>query len=286
MQLAAAHFGKAGYDTRTVINRFIDAKSATANRDLGVYMGSLVSQVTSPMLDNLSLSDLRYASIPPSSDEYLDAQFLLSLVRAVRALAVIKTIINIDGTGVLSECDINGNSVPDEADAVSCALKSAGTATPVTGSCIFSTWTGTATPTANDIVFSSQTGTYRGLLVTIPTLTTPGTCPSDYQKLLYKDAGTNTYRAAVTIGTCQASDAVTSADAGTWPCPSASAQDFIADFQTDVSGAVSALDTALTGTGTTASDVQQSIENIRTQACGSDGTCTADELAAYIQDRL
>src|SRR5512139_2738749 len=55
MQLAAAHFGKAGYDTRTVLNRFIDARSAAANRDLGVYMGALISKVTSPMLDNLSL---------------------------------------------------------------------------------------------------------------------------------------------------------------------------------------------------------------------------------------
>jgi hypothetical protein len=71
-----------------------------------------------------------------------------------------------------------------------------------------------------------------------------------------------------------------------WPCPSAAAQDFLSSFQADVSGSVSALDTSLTGTGSTASEVQQSIENIRTQACGADGVCTANDLANYIQDRL
>jgi len=286
MQLAAAHFGKAGYDTRTVLNRFIDAGSAVGNRDLGAYLGSLVSKVTSPMLSNLSSSDFRYASIPPTSDEYLDAQFLLGLVRAVRALAVIKSIIDVDAAGVLSGCDINANGIPDEADAVSCAFKASGNADPVTGSCVLSAWTGTwnATP---DIVFSGQTGTYRGLIVTVPTLTTPGSCPSDYNKLLHLSSGptgTGTYRPSITVGTCQAFDALTSAPAGTWPCPSAAAQDFLSSFQADVNGAVSALATALSGT--TASEVQQSIDNIRAQACGPDGACTADELAAYIQDRL
>jgi hypothetical protein len=279
MQLAAAHFGKAGYDTRTVINRFIDANSAAADRDLGVYMGSLVSKVTTPMLDNLSIADLRYASIPPSAGEYLDAQFVLSLVRAVRALAIIKAVINNTGTGVLSECDINGNSIPDEADAVSCVLVSAGSTTPTTDSCVFSAWTGTSNPEAADIVFSGQTGTYRGVTATLPGTPT-GSCSANYQKLLYLDPGTNTYRAAITVGTCQASDAQM------WPCPSAAAQDFLSSFQADVSGSVSALDTSLTGTGSTASEVQQSIENIRTQACGADGVCTANDLANYIQDRL
>ena len=280
MQLAAAYFGKAGYDTRVVLNRFIDAKSAAGNRDLGVYMGSLISRVTTPMLDNLSRSDSGYASIPATSDEYLDSQFLLSLVRAVRALAIIKTVIDSNGTGVLSDCDINGNNIPDEADALSCALVSAGSTTPTTAPCVFSAWTGTATPEAADIVFSGQTGTYRGLLVTVPTLTTPVSCPTDYKKLLYLDPGTNTYRATITVGTCQASDLQM------WPCPSAAAQDFLSSFQTDVDGAVTSLTTALTGTGSTASEVQQSIENIRTQACGADVVCTADELATYIQDRL
>lgn len=284
MQLAAAHFGKAGYDLRAVINRFIDAKSAAGDRDLGVYMGSLVSRVTAPALGHLSHADLTYASIPSTADEYRDAQFLLSLVRAVRAMAIIKTIINGDGTGVLSSCDINTNGIPDEADAVSCAFKASGQADPTTGSCLLSAWTGTWSATT-DIIFSGQTGTYRGLLVTIPALTAPGACPTDYEKMLHLSSGpvgTGTYRPAITVGTCPAFDALTSNPAGTWPCPSEAAQDVLSSFQADVSGAVSSLATSLTAT----TEVRQSIEDIRTQACGVDGVCTADELAAYIQDRL
>jgi hypothetical protein len=284
MQLAAAHFGRAGYDSRDVINRLIDAKVSAGQHDLGFYMSSLIRTVTLTSLGDLESAESLYASIGPSTDEYRDAQFLLGTVRAIKALALIKTLMDALGAGTLSSCDINGNGVIDQADALSCALQAGVLPDPVSGSCLVTTSTATWNATS-DIIFSGLTGTYRGLTVSLASAPT-ASCQADYRKLLYSNPATTTYDVALTTGTCEALAAAGRTDAGAWPCPVTSSIDFLAAFQANINGAVDALSTSLTGTGVTTSDVQQAILDIQSEACGTDGICTGTELSDYIQSHM
>jgi hypothetical protein len=278
MHLGAAYFGKAGYSVTTVVNTLISAQTTSASSDkaLRQYMNILTGKVTPKTIAFLDDSQAKYLSVPPSSDLYKSAQFDLSIVLAIKSVALLKSVVDAAGVGSLSTCNINGNTIPDEADAASCALLVSGTT--LTGGACPAPLATAATYTTVDITFSSVSGTYKGLTATMTGA--PGACPSDYKKLLYLNTTDSKYYAATTSGTCQASDLQM------WPCPVTSQIDLVNTVQASIDGTLGALNIALTGT--TSTDVKQSVEDIKIQACGGTltSTCTAATLADYLQTHL
>jgi len=287
MHLAAAYFGKAGYSVTSVLNTLISAQttSATSDKALRQYMNVLTGKVTPQTLAFLDDSQAKYLSIPPSSDLYKAAQFDLSIVLAVKSVSLLKSMIDLTGLGSLSTCNINGNAIPDDADAATCALLVSGiTASgPLAGPCpqlaSGPTYSATYSISGADLFFSSATGTYRGMTVTMATVTSPPPgCSADYKKLLYLTA-TGKYSVATTSGTCL--DTI----GNSWPCPVTSQIDLVNTVGASVDGTVNALSTALSGTAS--NEVTQALQDIKVQACGSlVSNCTATTIANYLQTHL
>lgn len=277
MQLAAAYFGKAGFTVTSVVNALVTAQTSSANTALRQYMTSLTGKVTDQTLVNLDSSHTLFNSIPPTSELYQDAQFNLSIVDAIKAMSLIKTVIDLNGLGTLSSCDINSNGKPDESDAMICSLLVSGTSL-TGGACpapLTSFATYTTTPT--NLLFTSLTGTYKGLTTTM-TGTATASCPANYKKLLYLNAD-GKYYAATTSGTCLANDAQL------WPCPVTSQIDLVAALDISISSSITALSTAISGSVST--EVVQSLQDIKSQACGSlTSTCTSTSIAHYLQNHL
>ncbi len=293
MQVGAAWFGKAGYDIKDVLNRFIDANSSNQTKsDLNIYMTSLTGNVTALTLTDLDNARGAYVLIPDTDSGYQDAQFYVGLVDAIKSLAIIKIAIpnavNPDGT-LNKTCDKNGNNVPDEADATACALIvsdiiSKGSATTCTNA-VYSR----STPT--DIAItdpSNQTvsGIYSGLTITITG--SGASCGTDtYNRLLYTTDHVSYWVATTTAELC------TGSDGKTYHCPIPGPNiDFVSTVNASIDNSISALSTALTGTIT---DVQQSILDVKAEACcgclqspcGPCGnTCTSSDIAAYLQNNL
>lgn len=281
MQRGAAYFGKAGFDTKVVINKFIQTGNSnnqsggtSGTTNLTTYMTDLVGTVDEASLTNLDSSAAEYTAVPASSEIYKDAQFNLSLVTAIKSLSLMKLVIS-DLTGTLNtSCDINADNISDNAEAESCALIAANNIdTGATTTCGHGTTYTPATPT--DITITGKSATYSGLVIDL-TGTGTGTCPSEFRKLLYKTAA-GKYFAASTSATLQC----TGSDGGTWPCPieqNGTPLDLVTAIDTSLNTAVSSLNTSLT----TTSNVQQSITNIQAQACPT-GTCTSSSIADYLQ---
>lgn len=276
MQKGAAYLGKAGYDVKDVINRFSTTSSTSGTQtDLNVYMNSLTGKVTEATLTNLDNSKTQYAAIPASSAYYKDSQFYISVVDAVKGLSLLKIVTDSAGIGNISSCDINTNTVFDEGDAAACALTvgsgAGGACTGVSGAAYTAT---------QDITITGKSGTYRGVTVTLSGTAT-ASCPATYKKLLYK-SGSNYFMATTESGT-SCTDGTNS-----WPCPieqSGAPLDLVTTLQTSVNSAVTSMGNALP-TGATSADVQKSINEIQTQACGTDNVCTSAEVATYLQTYL
>jgi hypothetical protein len=287
MQKGAAYFGKAGYSAKDVINKFSETNSTT--NDLSTYMNALTGKVTENTLNNIDFAKNSYCAyiggtvdlvlgqcinVNQGVENYKDAQFYISLVDAVKSVSLIKIVADSTGLGSLTlDCDKNNNSVPDDLDATACALQtSAGT--PCT--------TGVTTTTdVSPLTFTTKSGSYRGLEFTVNDLGGPTTtsCPTNYQKLLAKQSGI--WVAAVTSnptdGTC------TGSDSQPWPCPieqGGAPLDLVSALGQSITSAISSMGQALPAG--TAADVQQSITDIKTQACPT-GTCTPSDLANYLQ---
>jgi len=310
MQIGAAYFGKAGYSVTSVINSFVDAGSTGSGltqSDLNIYMTALVKSVSGATLDNLDKAKASYDSIPPGSDNFKAAQFNISIVLALKSLSLIKTVIpenlvNPDGT-LNKTCDLNGNGVPDSADATACALIVASAInTGATATCSGALYT-RSTPTDismySDAALATQvSGTYSGLTITFSGVS-PGCTTTTYKRLLYKNAAGQYWAATTTSDLCY-QPALTQ-----WPCPITGAnQDLVTSIDNSISGSQSALNSAITATN---NDVQQAINDIKSQACksscstaGCPGTscpqsclapytgtyCSSDDLAYYITNNL
>ncbi len=294
MQIGAAWFGKAGYDIKDVLNRFIDANSSSQTKsDLNIYMTSLTGNVTAATLSNLDNAHDAYVTVPDTDSGYHDAQFYVGLVDAVKSLAIIKIAIpdavNPDGT-LNKSCDVNKNNVPDQADATACALIvsdiiSKGSTTP----CSDAVYTRTPTDiTITDSLATSVSGTYSGLTITITG--SGSSCGTNtYNRLLYQDPADNTkYWVATTT-----SDFCTGSDGKTYYCPIPGANiDFVSTINTSLDNSTSSITTALTGT---VSDVQQSVLDLKAEACCGckqtpcdpcGKTCSSTDIANYLQNNL
>lgn len=294
MQVGAAWFGKAGYDIKDVLKGFIDANDANQkNSDLNVYMASLTGNVTAATLSDLDNAHDAYVTVPDNQD----AQFYVGLVDAVKSLAIIKIAIpdavNSDGT-LNTTCDVNGNGVPDQADATACGLMAADNiSTGMTFTCDRAIYT-RSTPTditIKDSLETSVSGTYSGLTITITDNGGPSCGTNTYNRLLYQDPADNTkYWVATTT-----SDFCTGSDLKTYYCPIPGANiDFVSTINTSLDNSVSSITTALTGT---VSDVQQSVLDLKALACcgcpqtpcapcETGSMCSSADIANYLQTYL
>jgi hypothetical protein len=242
-------------------------------------MTDLVGKVDEGSLGNLDNSATQFNSLPATSDSYKDAQFNVSLVEIVKSLSLMKLIVS-DISGIVdTSCDINTNTIADGADAGSCALIAAARiSTGITTTCNDNTTYAPAAPV--DITFTGKSGTYSGLVITVQGTAT-AICPNQFRRLLYKDIATGKYWAVATAPDPQCMGS----DGNTWPCPieqNGKPLDLVSAIDLSLNSSVSALNSALTATGTSASDVQKSIQDIQTQACPN-GTCTSTDIASYLQ---
>ena len=268
LQMGAAYFGKAGFDVEDVINGL--SESSGQSSPLGGYVSSLITAVDEDDLNNLDNSANEYDKVSPSDNSYKDAQFYLALARTIKSLALIKLVIDFDGDGELSDCDINGNGTKDDADVVACALLAAAGQACTDAAYVL-------TPT--DINILNKSGTYRGITVTIAGGPT-ASCPADYKKLHYNSGGN--YRVAVvTSETCQEE----SPDpARTWPCPveiNGTPLDLVSAFDDAISDGVQSLNNSFD----TGNEISDSVQDIINDACGGDA-CSSDEIANYITTQL
>ncbi len=280
LQKGAAYFGLAGFNTTDVINKFIDANGTNSggNSDLEIYLTSTIGVVTDTSLSNLDSSHKEYTSVAATDPEYKNAQFSLSLVDAIYALSVIKTIV-VTGTSstlINTGCDQNSNGKPDEIDSASCALYIS-----ANQNCASLNASGSVSVTQDvpGLTFAGKTGTYRGLVITVGGAGPQSTCPApnSYQKLLYQ-SGSNWFAVTQTAGPCTALN-----NGGAWPCPveqNGAPLDLVQAIDTSLDSSISALNTSISSTAS--NDVKQSIQDIKIQACPS-GTCTSSDVAAYLQ---
>lgn len=302
MQIGAAWFGKAGFDMTNVINRFIDANDANQpNSDLNIYMNSLTGHVTSNTINYLDNAKTSYNGVPDTEPGYRDAQFYSSLVDTLNALSILKLGIQ-DASGSIDEsCDLNNNGQADGIDATACALMlsygqtCASIATNPTITYI----------TVPDFIITKVDGMtdypemFTGLIITTGTVTT-GTDPSctgKYTKVQYTDAmsPSGLSLATVTQDKCTGTKDNPEDLQGLWPCPidNPNYLDFVKATDESLTTAMTSMDNSLVGDmGGVAPDVQQSINDIKAEACctdepiGTDPTncsCSSAELADYLQ---
>lgn len=263
MQKGAAYFGRAGFDPVDVVNRLIDAQNE--NEPVNLYLKSLVTRVTNLTLNDLGSAKAKFTNAISTYGK--DAYFNRSIVNAIEGLALMKVVLDNDGDGSVSSCDLNGNSIPDEADATACALMiSEGQAC-----------SGVTVTQTGDITLQNKPGTYRGLTVTVGPST--GSCQGDYKKLLYKDQSSN-YRVAVTLAeNCQESSPDPTRS---WPCPvieNGGPVDMVNTINNAINTMISDIQNALPGVS---SDVINSITELQTDVCGTDSVCDPQEIANYL----
>ena len=283
MQKGGAYFGRAGFDVKSVINSFSKSKNtSTGTSSLNTYMTSLVSTVTESTLTDLDNATTQYDTIPSTSDSYLDAQFYSGIADAVKGLALIKIVLDINGTGtIVTTCDKNDNSKPDSIDSTSCTLLISSGATATVGepvsACTAST---TLVSDTSPITFdSTRPGTYRGLVLQIDGAgTNVAGCvsPNQYRKLMYWTTS-GTWAA---VATASGTPSCTGSDGTLWPCPlikDNAPLDLVSAIDASLSSSTSSLSSSLTSTN----DVQTSVTTLKTDACPS-GTCTAADLAKYL----
>ena len=306
MQKGAAWFGKAGYDIKDVLNRFIDTNKDNTQSDLNIYMTALIGNVKSSTLDNLDKAKTNYGAVPPSSEYYKDALFYTSLVDVMKSLSLIKIVIpNLETNGQLNlSCDKNGNGVPDEADATACALTAAqNISTGTTTSCNQASYV-RSTP-VNLTLYLDQahqtpiTGTYSGLTITINGTGTPSCTATQYKRLLYQSQS----NPAQYWGATTTPDLCFGSDGNQWYCPvTGQNQDLVTALDTSIFGAVSSLSSSITSTS---SDLQASVNQIHTDACktpcpascsapacpascvsGATTYCSSQDISNYITTNL
>lgn len=286
MQKGAAYFGKAGYDVTSVINSFskTGAGNTTIESNLMTYMNELTGEITGDDLNYINSAIGAYNEVQEGTEYYQDAQFYLSIVQATNAVSLLKSVADTFGLATLSNCDINNNTIIDDADIASCALL-----TSVGEDC--TSVKATSSPT-NDITISKAgvqlPGTYRGLIITVD-IPVDGTatesCPnSSAKKLLYKDSA-NPLGGYSLATTSSDPDECDGSDGNKWPCPvikDDAPLDIVAAIDDSIDAALEAMKSALPEG--TAAEVKDAISDIKSEACGGPTeTCKSSDLSAYLQ---
>lgn len=126
MDRAAAYMGRAGFTVAGILDIMMTAND-TALSPFSLYMGELIGNVTGSDILDLSLAYDSYAMVNTTNGygRQLERDALFNrgaILGPIISFVFIKSSIDPDGDGAISECDLNGNDVPDEVDATSCAL--------------------------------------------------------------------------------------------------------------------------------------------------------------------
>ena len=300
MQLGAAHFGKAGFDVKDVINRFSELSNSDSSTqtktDLQSYLTTLIPSVNQSLLDNLVLAkdsycasyggtvdaqarcavaDTAVASVNPN---YYDANFYISIVDTMTTLALFKSAIETIGGGdigldcssgtCIATCDRNNNGVPDSTDAQSCALLLAdgqANCNSITGVTVTQQLNGLTIAKADGS--GDYSGIYNGVIISVTgTGANTSSCSgTTYGRLMFTQSGSS-YVAATTSDACGESP-----DTGrTWSCPiedNGQPVDYTSSINNALQNASETVGTALTSSATGSNDVSQQIQDIQAQAC-------------------
>jgi hypothetical protein len=269
----AAYLGLADFNVYDVIDRMIDANAQNNDAaQISTYLDALIANVSNAKYTNLYAAQAAYQSVLVTDPAYADAGFYLDVViNPLIALANVKSVIDTDGLGDISNCDINGNSIPDEADATACVLldlSGAGCSAGVgaTG--------GAAIATLTNATVGTFTG-YTGYTVTLNGVGT-ASCPAVFRNLTHTGVLVTT------------SSDMCSADAGAtyqWNCPFETSPGTPVDIVTTLSSVLATAEASL-GTlniGINNSTILDAIAELRADACGPDGVCDSNDLAAYLQ---
>jgi hypothetical protein len=278
MDLAAAYLGKAGFEIINIINVMIDSNDSGGN-EMEAFIGELVGSVSQSDMRSLD-SSLEYYSLVNAANGYspdlvLDAQFLKSaLVAPTKSFTFIKSAIDPDGDGKISECDMNGNSVPDEVDATGCALTLAGGATDCASMGITVDDT-----TYISLSFTGYSSLYNGLEMDLGVAN--AACPDDiYYKLLF-----NSSSVAVTSLEKCIDPAFPLIE---WNCPyediGGTPEDMLEVFNTAI---INSIDTLKSLGIEEDSEVYAAINSVAVDACGGIGSgCTEEDLRLYLESQM
>ena len=112
--------------------------------------------------------------------------------------------------------------------------------------------------------------------------TATASCPAPYKQLQYKISDSIYGAATFTSDTCLEQSPVSGRE---WPCPietGGETLDLVEAFDQAITDGIDALDNSFT----TDNDLTESIEDIKTEACGSDGICTSADIADYLNKQL
>lgn len=265
MLRGAAHFGLAGYDVTDVIERSVDANNAPDEESRAeIYLTALIGTVTLDSMANLNESASEYARIQPGEPFFEEADFYRNvIINLVASLAKVKGIIDPDGDGLLSSCDINGNNHPDEVDAAACALLEAS----LPGSCIL------ISNTVSPLAFPGYSTIYNGLTIQVA-VSQSGQCPNEYRQVL--STTPTPYVVTTTADLCSGSDGKI------WNCPleaDGAPVDLVSDLENGLNSAAATLANTPDAED---SELTRALNELITDACGADGNCTSAELAAYV----
>jgi len=274
MLRGAAYFGLAGYDVTDVIERSVDANNAPDSEARAeIYLTALIGTVTLESMANLGSSSAEYARIHPGEPFFVEADFYRNvIINMVASLAEVKGIIDPDGDGALSACDINSNGHPDEVDAAACALVEAS----LPGSCALAPVIGASvSSTVSPLTFPGySTSTYAGLNIQISGAPSLPQCTGSYRQIL--SSAPAPYVVTTTADVC------TGSDGNQWNCP-LEAGGSPADLVTDMENGLNAAAATLANTpGAEDSELTRALNELITDACGADGDCTSAELAVYV----
>jgi hypothetical protein len=237
-----------------------------------LYMKALVGRVSTSSLGNLYSARSEYSQVSTGDDNFENAQFNnVVIVNSLIVLSNIKGVLDPEGDGI-SDCDINSNDTPDEADAAACALLVVG------GESCSQIDANEGTPTSG-LSFEGFTNTYNGYQVLITDNGGPdegGACPSTYKKLLNS---TDTSVVATTSDQC-----VDVSGNGTWPCPfedGGNSVDIVSAFQDAVVTSSDFLDEMIEDVD---NEISEAVDELLVEVCGADEQCTSTDMAQYLDE--
>ena len=277
MDRAAAHMGRAGFTISAIVDVMMAANDA-ALKPFRLYMNTLIGNVTGADILDLSLSYRNYEMVNTTNgyDMELEKDALFNrgaLLGPIISFAFIKSSIDPDGDGAISDCDLNGNDVPDEVDATSCALLISD------GSDCSGLGVATETALYNTVSFPNRLSIYNGVEIYVGAATP--LCPTEYYYHLFRDW------VSVSVSSLEKC-ADPDFPSISWNCPFEDADGEPASMLDSFNEAMQDSMGTLDSLGfDPENEVYAAVNTVTTDACGSGGAvCSATDLSTFLQDQM